>query len=100
MATTTLTVTVFNGIPPLSIQVRLFKDEVLVEEFEKPNSFSKTFENLHGEYYLNIAGYNPKGEGRTDLTLTKEEIVLHPPDDSPFTSTGIEYSVDFNFTAP
>jgi hypothetical protein len=99
MAATTLTVTVNGGKTPVSIVINLFKGGQHVTGFIKTETFKFEFTSLtKGDYSLFIGGVNPLPKGSTKCELTKDEITLHPPDDSPITKRGIKYLVQFHFT--
>lgn len=98
MASTTLTVTVQGGKPPVTIHTRLFKNNKLQIELSSTKSFTHPFSNLgKGDYLLFISGMNPSG-GNTTCELTLDEIALNPPDPSPTTNSDLTYWVIFRFT--
>jgi hypothetical protein len=104
MASTTLTVTVSGGIPPVKIQVNFFKGQTLVSQSSSKNSFTRDFTNLgKGEYSLFIIGMNPlpspaAPNPNTRCELTLDGITLHPPDNSPTVKKGKAYIAKFRFT--
>lgn len=98
---TTLSVTVFGGVPPQPIDVRLFKGTQVIFESQEPKSFTKTFDNLKSGsvYSLFITGRNPlTANGATKCELTTDQISLHPPDQTPALRTRKQYLVEFHFT--
>ena len=98
MPSPTLKVTVSGGLAPFPIKVKLLKAGVLQGEFENSTSFQHQFTNLvAGSYRLMISGTNPAG-GSTKVEITKNDITLHPPDDSPITKSDHNYIVTFTFT--
>jgi len=98
MANTTLKVTVNGGKPPVSIRVRCFKNGKHFLDLSFPQSFKHEFIDLKkGEYSIIINGINPK-TGNTDCSISQDEIILHPPDDSPVNNNGFAYLVAFHFT--
>lgn len=99
MASTTLSVTVSEGTSPVSIVINLFKEGYHVLSLTKSGSFVQNFKDLKkGDYSLFIGGVNPLPSGNTKCELSKEEISLQPPDDSPITKKGKKYLVQFHFT--
>ena len=100
MASATLNVTVYGGTAPENILVKLYHGNTVIDEYESNVSFSKKYDDLQpGIYDLYIAGKNPPAEhGATQCELTRDEITLHPPDDSPITKTEKNYYVEFNFS--
>ncbi len=97
MATTTLTVTVKGGMPPVTIRVKLFKNNTLQVELSSLKSFSHPFSDLGtGNYAIYIAGMNNPGASTT-CSLTTNEISLNPPDNSPVTKSEETYWVVFRF---
>ena len=107
MASTTLTVTVNGGIPPVSIRVNLLKNGNPLESLNFKKSFTRDFTNLTpGNYSLFIGGVNPISSS-TDPSLPKPstkceldttQITLNPPDNTPVTKRGKAYIVQFHFT--
>jgi hypothetical protein len=101
MAKVVLNVTVNGGVPPVSIQTRLFLPNNTHQNLEFPSSFLQPFDNLvTGNYDLYITGKNPQ-LGNTKSTLTLDPgITMTPPDPSPCTSNGDTYVVEFHFNVP
>ena len=99
MAKTILKVTVFGGVPPMSIKTQLFQGGEVVKGFEKDSSFEHTFNDLEGRYTLMISGPNPLSEDRkTVLSVSTDEITLsNSSDPSPSVRKGKAYLVQFHF---
>jgi len=102
MASTTLSVTVSGGTPPVTIRARCFFEGEHFLDISSPRSFSHHFMDLApGLYDIYIMGFNPKNnKAKTVCALTLDEIKLLPPDESPKTETGVAYLVSFHFEVP
>jgi len=101
MASTTLTVIVNGGIPPLSISVHVFKDAIEDAKlsFSNSSSFTHVFTDLESgkNYDITIGGFNPAG-GNTVCAITTDQVKLTASSDvTPCTNNGKSYRVDFNF---
>lgn len=97
MASTTLSVTVNGGVPPTSIQVRLFSSNGPEIDLSSPKSFSHDFPTLtSGNYDLYIVGMNPAGGNTVCVLSPHPDITINAPDDSPATAGGGNYVVQFH----
>ena len=101
MASTILSVTVFKGLAPEPISLRLSQGAQTLFQTEKDRSFKIKFEKLLPgfTYTLLIRGKNPRNEGAfTTFDLTTDEISLLIPDDSHVEEKGDQYLVTYVFT--
>ena len=98
MITTSLTILINGGLTSPGIKVSLMQNGRHISDFSTTKNLAHPFNDLApGNYDLLITGANTRGASTT-FTLTRTNITLHPPDDSPITKAEANYKVTFHFT--
>ena len=107
MATTTLDITVYGGVPPQPIDVTLYQGDTMIFSHSFPGSYTIPFNDLpSGLYGLYINGRNPlnpdgttNSDAATKFVLDENEITLLPGSDlNPALERGKHYLVEYHFS--